>query len=140
MLEPDDTLLLARMEDDEGVVLRPYKDTVGKWSIGIGRNLDDVGITYEEARILYRNDMMRVLNDLRRFPWWFQLNMTQQRALANMRFNLGPGGFRGFRKMISALADGDYEQAAYEALDSKWAHQVGQRAHRIADGIRGVVA
>ncbi len=33
----------------EGLRRKPYRDTVGKLTIGAGRNLDDVGITREEA-------------------------------------------------------------------------------------------
>lgn len=47
---------MSRLHDmlirHEGLRLKPYHDTVRKLTIGIGRNLDDVGITHEEALIL----------------------------------------------------------------------------------------
>jgi lysozyme len=133
----DLTQLREDLERDEGLILEPYKDTVGKLTIGIGRNLDDVGITAAEAHHLLENDIERVLHGLNHsIPWWVRLSEPRQRALANMAFNLGLAGLLKFKRMLRALKDGEYERAANEALDSKWANQVGRRADRIADLIR----
>lgn len=122
---------------DEGCRLKPYQDTEGLLTIGIGRNLDDVGITSEEAYHLLENDIGGVMADLdRNAPWWRHLTEPRQRALANMAFNLGWPRFSGFRNMLAALQAGEFERAAGEALDSKWARQVGARATRIAEMIR----
>lgn len=129
--------LKSELIRDEDLKLKPYTDTKGKVTIGIGRNLDDVGLSTEEAHYLCENDIGRVLSDLdRNMPWWRNLSENRQRALANMVFNLGWPRFAGFQKMIAALGDDDYERAAAEALDSKWAGQVGPRADRIAAMIR----
>ncbi len=118
---------------DEGLRLKPYTDTVGKLTIGVGRNLDDVGISDAEARHLLRNDIMAAVRDLdRNIPWWRDLSEGRQRALLNMCFNMGWPTLSAFRKMLAALRTGDYDTAAAEALDSRWARQVGQRADRIA--------
>lgn len=119
---------------DEGLRLKPYKDTVGKVTIGVGRNLDDVGITEYEARYLLENDIGVAMSELdREISWWRGLPEPAQRALVNMCFNLGWPRLSKFKGMLWALKDGDYPSAAEEALDSRWAAQVGQRAHRIAD-------
>lgn len=128
---------IAKLKDDltldEGLRLKPYLDTVGKTTIGIGRNLDDVGISEEEARHLLGNDIEWVLDDLdRTMPWWRTMPEPAQRALANMAFNLGLTRLRSFRNMLTALQAGDYRKAADEALDSRWARQVGPRSDRIA--------
>ena len=130
-----DRAQLARdLELDEGLRLKPYTDTVGKLSIGIGRNLDDVGISEEEARIMFNNDLEWVMDDLdRSFPWWRTMPEPAQRALANQAFNMGLPTLRKFRNMLAALQAGDYRKAADEALDSRWAKQVGARSGRIAD-------
>ena len=122
---------------DEGWELKPYTDTVGKTTIGCGRNLDDVGISDDEARFLLENDIRRVWDELRAFlPEVDGLSEPRQRALANMLFNLGLPRFRGFENMLAAVRDGDFARAADEALDSRWANQVGARATRIADALR----
>jgi lysozyme len=122
---------------DEGMRTKPYLCTAGKLTIGVGRNIEDVGITEDEARYLLENDIRRVEGELdQAFPWWRQLSDRRQRALANMAFNLGAQRLRGFAKMIKALAGAQYEEAARQALDSKWSRQVGARAERIAAMIR----
>jgi lysozyme len=70
---------------------------------------------------LLDNDITACLADLRTFPWWGGLDAVRQRALVDMRFQLGPAGFRGFRKMLAALAIRNYAAAAHHARDSKWA-------------------
>lgn len=123
---------------DEGLRLKPYRDTVGKMTIGVGRNLDDMGLTAIEADYLLENDIGRALDELRRtFAWFDGLDAPQQRALANMAFNMGLPRLLGFRRMLEALKTGNYKQAALEARDSRWATQVGDRALRIAHLIEG---
>jgi lysozyme len=119
---------------DEGLRLKPYKDTVGKLTIGIGRNLDDVGITENEARYLLENDIGVAMSELdREALWWRDLPEPAQRGLVNMCFNLGWPRLSKFMGMLGALEAGDYHSAAEEALDSRWSAQVGDRARRIAD-------
>jgi lysozyme len=125
--------LKSDLELDEGLRLHPYEDTVGKLTIGIGRNLDDVGISEAEARHMLGNDIEWVVKELdRAMPWWRTMPEPAQRALANMAFNLGLTRLRRFKNMLAALQAGDYSKAADEALDSLWAKQVKGRADRIA--------
>jgi lysozyme len=113
----------------EGLRLKPYTDTVGKLTVGIGRNLDDVGISEQEARMFLHNDLQSVYHDLNtNCPWWVNIGDVRQRVLADMVFNLGIGGFLKFKNMLLAIQSGDFNMAATEMLDSKWARQVGKRA------------
>ena len=130
-------LIEADLERDEGYRQHPYKDTAGKLTIGIGLNLTDVGLTHDEALSILRGRVSGLdaqLDGL--LPWYDDLSEPRQRALVNMAFNLGVNGLMGFRDMIEALKDRDYESAAAEALASKWAGQVGIRAVRIATLIK----
>ena len=118
---------------DEGLRLKPYRDTMGKLTIGVGRNLDGPGITEAEAQQLLVNDVAVVEEAVRRtLPWTAQLSPTRQAVLINMGFNLGVGGLLRFRLMLDALKDGNYHLAAREMLSSLWATQVGVRARRLA--------
>jgi lysozyme len=135
--------LLRDLVRDEALRLKPYRCTAGKLTIGIGRNLDDVGITEEEARYLARNDIASVERNLdRELPWWRSLDGTRQRVLANMCFNLGVRGLLGFRNTLAFVQAGKYLEAAQGMLASKWARQVGARAERLAimmrDGDGGI--
>lgn len=125
--------LLLDLKRDEGLMLKPYKDTVGKLTIGYGRNLDDVGITKEEAEYLLANDVQSHINDVvARWPWIVDRPIKVRLAFFNMAFNLGVNRLAGFKQMIDAIYRDDYKAAANHALDSKWAQQVGRRALRIA--------
>lgn len=124
--------LLQDLIRDEDLREKPYRDSVGKLTIGIGRNLDDRGISRDEAVYLCRNDIAIATGDLdRAVPWWRDLPEPAQRGLANMCFNLGWPRLSAFKKMLAALEAHDFDRAADEALDSKWARQVGERADRI---------
>ena len=121
------------LERDEGLRLKPYRDTVGKLTIGVGRNLDDVGITAVEARALLANDIAKASDGLTRaLPWFLIAPEPVRRGLVNMAFNMGIAGLMQFQNMLRALETKDYNEAAVEALDSDWARQVGARADRIA--------
>lgn len=119
----------------EGLRLKPYTCTAGKLTIGIGRNLEDNGISEKEALYMLRNDLARCQSELSsfRFPG---LNFARMLALRNMLFNIGLTRFSTFKKMIKALHLGEYEIAANEMLGSKWARQVGDRATCLAEIIR----
>lgn len=117
---------------DEGLRLKPYLDTKGKLTIGFGRNLHDVGISKEEAGILFKNDVECAHKELMRFKWFQHLDHARKDVLINMCFNMGLSRLLKFKKMISALEQGKYEYASDEMLDSKWHKDVGKRAERLA--------
>ena len=127
------TALKEELIRDEGLRLKPYRDTVGKLTIGVGRNLDDVGITKDEAMHLLECDIRRVKDDLdHALSWWRGLDDVRQRVLVNMAFNLGITRLLGFKNTLAAIRAGNYVDAAKGMLDSKWAAQVGERATRLA--------
>ena len=108
---------------DEGLRLTVYTCPAGYQTIGVGRNLEGHGISKAEAFYLLDNDINVCLEDLARFAWWGALNPVRQKALLNMRFQLGSGGFRAFKQMLAALDARDFAAAAAAARDSKWARQ-----------------
>lgn len=130
--------LLEDLKVDEGLRLYPYPDTADppKTTIGFGRNLTDMGISTEEAISMLKNDMTSIVHELQ--PRLLDMNLSEsvERALCNMAYNMGVPRLKKFKKMWAALVDHHYATAADEALDSKWARQVGARAKRIADMIR----
>lgn len=127
----------SQLRRDEGVEKFPYLDTVGKTTIGVGRNLTDVGLSDAEIDFLLANDIQKVLTQLQaRLPYFEALDPARQGVLVNMAFNLGFAGLEGFPRMLSAFAQGDWERAASEMLESLWATQVGARAERLAEQTR----
>jgi len=125
--------MLSLLEQDEGLRLKPYRDHLGKLTLGIGRNLDDVGITPEEARHLAENDIGRCEAALdKNRPWWRQLSEARQRILVSMVFQLGWSGVAGFTKFWAAVQREDWPGAAVEMRDSLWAKQTPARCERLA--------
>ena len=121
---------------DEGLVLKPYLDTVGKLTIGIGRNLDDKGISESEAHVLLRNDIAEFEKQIWvALPWASNMDSTRYAVLVNMAFNLGINGLLSFKNALEAMRSEDWPKAAVEMLDSNWAVQVGDRALRLAKQI-----
>lgn len=117
----------------EGLRLKPYVDAGNRLTIGVGRNLDDAGISKEEALLLLHNDIKRVSRELdERLPWWRSLSDTRQKVLISMAFNLGISRLMGFQNMLASLQEGDFAAAAGHMLDSRWASQVGNRALELA--------
>ncbi|SAK15841.1 lysozyme [Burkholderia multivorans] len=128
--------LIVELSRDEGRRLKPYVDTVGKTTIGVGRNLTDVGITDAECDLLLSNDIDRTVAWLdRNLSWWRQLDAVRQRVVVNMAFNMG-GSLLTFTNTLAAMKRGDYAAAADGMLASKWASQVGARATRLASMMR----
>ena len=119
----------------EGLKFKPYRCTAGKLTIGVGRNIEDVGISKDEAMFMLNDDIETCIKDMvKLFPGWHQLSKNQQAVLINMRFNLGPNRFRKFKRMITAINDQNYNQAAREMIDSLWYRkQVGNRAVELVD-------
>ena len=118
----------------EGLRKKPYKDTVGKLTIGVGRNLDDVGLSLEECHYLLDNDIKSVENSLIiQLPWYKSLDPVRKDILKNMCFNLGINGLLGFSVTLKEIEKGHYQTAAQHMLDSKWASQVKGRAKELAD-------
>ena len=124
------------IKQHEGFRNNYYLDTVGKLTIGYGRNLTDRGISREEAEFMLANDILICKQELAPLDWYYGQPPNVQDALVNMCYNLGLPRLLGFKKMIAALANHDYTTAALEALDSKWAKQVHGRANDIALMIR----
>jgi lysozyme len=122
----------------EGLRLKPYRCTAGKLTIGIGRNLDDCGISQSEAYVMLINDIMNCEKQLQaKIPDIYNgLDEVRKSVLLNMCFNLGINGLLGFKNTLAFVKAGDWERAANNMLVSKWAKQVGRRAIELSELMR----
>lgn len=137
MTDADRLRLAEQLQRHEGVRLKPYQDTAGKWTIGCGRNLSDRGISEEESDYLQGNDMNAAEDDcLRTFPWFRDLDSVRQAALVNLCFNLGLTRLLGFVRMLTAMSLHRYEDAADEVLDSVAARKAPGRYAELAGMVR----
>jgi len=121
----------------EGMKRKPYTDTQGHLTIGVGRNLDSMGLSDDEVYYLLRNDIRRCENELAdTFDWFAGLNKIRKEAMINICFNVGITSLRRFSRALAAMSVGDYSLASTEFLDSHWASQVGRRAITLTNMIR----
>ena len=136
MMKYDMTALEDQLIDHEGLELKPYQCTADKLTIGVGRNIEDRGITEDEARYLLKNDVKIVEDELlEKKPVVAGLDSVRQRVLVDMGFNLGIPTLLKFQNMWAAIEEEDFERAAEEAMDSRWAKQVGRRAERLCQAM-----
>jgi len=126
--------LVEELKRDEGVVLTLYKCSANKNTIGVGRNVDDRGITEDESDYLLSNDIDICIKELEStFSWYKNLSDARQRVCINMCFNLGLSRLMGFKKFLAAMEVADWKEAGVQMLDSKWSRQVGARSTRLRD-------
>ena len=123
----------------EGIKLKPYRCPAGKLTIGVGRNIEDNGITKEEAMMLLENDIYRCINELVSiFGQDFKIYPAKvQTALIDMIFNLGKTRFMKFHNMIEAIKNQDWDMASKEAVNSRWCKEVGNRCKDVAEYLKG---
>ena len=133
----DKARMVELLTRHEGIRRFPYKDSVGKLTIGIGFNLDDTGLFPEEMTFILENRIDKLVQACTAVvPGYRALCQVRQMVVVDMAYNLGLDGLLKFRKMMAALVAKDYEEAAFQMLDSKWADQVGGRATRLSDMMR----
>jgi lysozyme len=129
----DHNRLIRQLRLHEGERLKPYPCTAGKLTIGVGRNLEDRGITAQEAAYLLSNDITSTQAALlKALPWVGTLDDVRQRVLIDMAFNMGLGTLLTFKRTLAAIQGGEFSKAAAMMLESRWAGQVGQRAKRLS--------
>lgn len=117
----------------EGVKQFPYRCSANKLTIGVGRNLEDNGISMEEIDFLLDNDIAATVRDCERLDYWRDLDPARRVVIADMVFNLGFSRFTLFKKFNAAMAIKDYTLAANEMKDSRWYKQVGRRAEKLRE-------
>jgi lysozyme len=120
---------------DEGTRSHVYTDTVGRLTVGVGRNISDVGLSPDEIQLLLDNDCARAFAIASAFPWFATLDEVRQRVVLNLAFNLG-GKLLQFHDTLGAIARGAYVVAADHLQHSKWFTQVGQRGPRLVAMLR----
>lgn len=132
--------LLKQLRRDEGESLTAYQDTLGFWTIGVGRLIDKRkggGLSTEESSFLLNNDVDECIKALEGlFPWFNKLDDARKGVLVNMSFQLGVNGLAAFKQTLASVAAGDYEKAAGQMLQSVWETQTPVRAARLSEQMK----
>ena len=133
------TKLIEMLKLHEGVRSHVYLCSAGYETLGVGRNISESGLGLSDVGIEYllNNDIKRVREELEDTYFWFPaLNEARQDAMIDICFNLGLTRLRGFVKAIEAMSREQFDIAADEFMDSRWATQVGNRAVEVTEMIR----
>jgi lysozyme len=115
----------------EGERLKPYTDSVGKLTIGVGRNLTDNGITPDESAAMLKHDIQSAWDECAKYGWFLPLSDARKAACIDLMFNVGPNSFRTFQRFIAAMGRNDWPAAYSELANSSWHKQVGKRAAEV---------
>lgn len=135
------TELAVQLRRDEGERAFVYPDSMGFWTIGVGRLVDgrkkDAGLRPDEIAYLLNNDIDDRIEALTRaLPWFQNLDDARKGVLLNMAFQLGTQGLMQFHDTLSLVQQGRYADAAAEMLKSAWAKQTPQRAQRLSQQMK----
>ena len=131
--------LVEMIKRHEGVRSKVYMCSAGYETIGVGINISEsgLGLSDDEIDYLLENDIKRVTEELQDTYFWFGgLNEARRDAMVDICFNLGLTKLRGFVNALTAMSREQFDVAADEFMDSKWAQQVGTRAIRVTEMIR----
>jgi lysozyme len=133
--------LTRQLRGDEGEKPCVYRDSLGLWTIGVGRLVDPshpkAGLRSDEITYLLNNDIDDRIDALTRaLPWFQNIDDARKGVLLNMAFQIGTDGLLEFKNTLALIRDGKYADAAAAMLQSKWAHQTPARAERLSDQMK----
>ncbi len=142
-------VLRKQIEADEGCKYEIYLDHLGLPTFGIGHLVTEsdeeynrpvgTAITTDRVAECFNKDVGTVLEDCERlYPDFDSLPEEVQLIIANMMFNMGYPRLSKFKGMKAGVDARDWQQAADEMVDSKWYHQVSNRAERLVSRMREV--
>jgi len=140
-----DKPVMEMIKKHEGVRTKPYKDSLGLWTVGVGHLIGDGKslppewdreLTKEEVETLFLKDYEKHKQMAMKTPGWSKANETGQAAMIDLAFNMGGSWYKKFPATSKALEAGDFEKAADNLKDSKWYQQVKSRGVTIVDMIR----
>jgi GH24 family phage-related lysozyme (muramidase) len=122
-IQPELMMLLeTRISQHEGLKLFPYRIAPGRpLHIGYGRNLTAGGISEAEADMMRQRDIREAVQDLKSiFPAWQDIPVDIKVVLVEMRYQLGATGFRGFKNLIEAVQQQNWQRMVFEMYESNW--------------------
>lgn len=133
--------LKERIMRHEGFCSTPKYDAKGCYAIGYGHDIASGavdmykdGITVEHALKLLEQDLTNLKQSAAiEFPWLLGLDDCRQSVIIEMCYQLGVYGVTQFHKMIAAIRDQNWPEAAKQMLDSEWHEQTPARCEELAE-------
>ena len=131
--------LLNSIRKHEGFRAKLYRDTLDFDTIGYGFAIKDLVLDEDIANIILQRKLEALIRSIEfKFGWYADLPGTVKDVMIEMCYQLGVNGVSKFKKTIEHLKNEEWESAADEMLDSKWAVQTPNRAKALSDRVRCV--
>ena len=127
-----------RIRDEEGLRLKPYKDSLGILTIGYGFRLDKLRLSNVSAEIILNDYVKWLQEDLEALEWYRGLSESVKEIIYEMSYQIGISGMLKFKKMIDLINLKDYEGASKEMRNSEWYKQTPNRVKRLVERMKNV--
>ncbi len=132
--------LSGRIIRHEGIRLKPYRDTLGNWTIGVGHEITPEqatgeygnGLTEDQAMEMLEDDINKAQVEVNALQWTSSLCQIRQEVLIEMVFQLGMAGVMKFTDFLFRVRSGDWDGAAHAMLDSLWHRETPERCEELA--------
>lgn len=137
--------IMDMIKSHEGVRTKPYKDSLGLWTVGVGHLIGDGKtlpkewdreLSMKEVDELFAKDYEHHKAMAMKTPGWDKANESGQAAMIDLAFNMGGSWYKKWPNTAKALEAGNFDKAADGLKDSKWYDQVKGRAVKIVGMIR----
>lgn len=136
----DSKRIERRLIKSEGYRTHLYKCPADKWTVGVGHNIEDRGLSPAAIAFILREDMDICENELRgSLMYWDDLPGVVQEALMDLCFNMGISRLMKFRNMLKHMESGEWNKASDELLRSVYAKQLPKRALENAELIKSAI-
>lgn len=141
----DDKSIMEMIKKHEGVRTKPYKDSLGLWTVGVGHLIGDGKtlppemnreFTMAEVDAMFIKDYKHHKEAAQKIPGYDKTNLNGKAALIDLTFNMGPTWFKKWPNFTKSASTGDGQGAASSLENSKWYTQVGNRARTIVSMMR----
>ena len=127
--------IVETVKKHEGFEPKVYKCPTGHDTIGYGFKVSDMYIDEDIAQEMLIRILIHKENQMRNtFDWVDDMPVLVQEVLLNMCYQMGVHVVSKFKKMIRAMKNEKWADAANEMLDSKWARSDSpNRAKELSD-------
>jgi len=138
-----ETLKNDIIREEGGLVLDPYQDHLGYWTIGCGHLIRDderdelmKPITQERAKEIFVLDLGVSIQDAKTFYKDMKIDDNVKECVIHMSFQMGLPRLNKFKKFKQALQENNIEEAIVQMKDSRWYNQTTNRANRLIEKMR----
>lgn len=141
--------IIPLLNFEEGFRARPYIDTEGYPTVGVGFLIGPKGSAVSNYTFSLSKNVSDVwlqeivdarLKDMQSHPSIAaalkQCNPARADVLQSMAYQMGINGLAAFKNTLAMVAEGNFAGAAAGMLNSKWATQTPKRAQRHAEVMR----